>query len=42
MIPDQGEDRVIFFNDDINSDLQYKKYVLDEVRYAIENKTFQM
>ncbi len=42
MIPNLGEDGIIFFNEDINSDLQHKKYVLNEVRYAIENKTFQM
>lgn len=42
MIPSHGRDGVIFFDENINSDLQRKKYVLDEVRYAIENKTFQM
>lgn len=42
MVPSHEEDNVIFFDEAINADMQRKRYVLEEVRYAIENKTFQM
>lgn len=40
MVPSHEEDNVIFFDEAINADMQRKRYVLEEVRYAIENKMF--
>ena len=42
MVSVQAGDNIIFFDEAINADMQRNRYVLDEVRYAIENKTFQM
>lgn len=32
---------ILFFNDELNADMLHRRYVLNEVRYAVENKTFQ-
>lgn len=42
VIGPEGAEGTLFFNEDIRRDAARRKYVLDEVRYAVENRTFQM
>ncbi|MCI8790214.1 MAG: GGDEF domain-containing protein [Lachnospiraceae bacterium] len=39
---EKASEGVLFFGDELNADMQHKKYVMEEVRYAVENKTFQI
>ncbi len=32
---------ILFFNEELNADMLRKRYILNEVRYAVEHKTFQ-
>ncbi len=33
---------ILFFNEELNADMLHNRYVMEEVRYAVENKTFQI
>lgn len=39
---EKAEDGILFFGDALNADMQHIKYVMEEVRYAVEHKTFQI
>lgn len=38
----KGRNGVVFFDEEIKGDLEHRNHVLEEVRYAIEHKTFRM
>lgn len=38
----KANDGVLFFGEELNADMLHKKYVMEEVRYAVEHKTFQI
>ena len=38
----KGRDGMVFFDEEIKRDMEHQKYVLEEVRYAIDHKTFRM
>lgn len=33
---------ILFFNEELNADMLHSRYVMEEVRYAVEHKTFQI
>lgn len=33
---------ILFFNEELNADMLYKRYIMEEVRFAIEHKTFRI
>lgn len=39
---EKAEDGVLFFGEELYADMQHIKYVMEEVRYAVEHKTFQI
>ena len=39
---DKAVDGVLFFTEELNADMLHKRYVMDEVRYAVEHKTFRI
>lgn len=39
---DKAVDGVLYFGEELNADMQHKAYVLEEIRYAIAHKTFQI
>ncbi len=42
VMADRDGDRVVFFDEKIKREMEYRNHVLEEVRYAIEHKTFRM
>lgn len=42
VMENRGRDGVIFFDEEIKKEMEHRNYVLEEVRYAIEHKTFRM
>lgn len=42
VIGPEGTEGMLFFDEDIRRDVERRKYVLDEIRYAVEHQTFQM
>lgn len=39
---EKAKDGVLFFGEELNRDMQHIKYVMEEMRYAVEQKTFQI
>ncbi len=42
VFPQRSTDGIIFYDKEIDSDMQHLKYVMEELRYAIDHETFQM
>lgn len=38
----KAKEGVLFFGEELNADMLHKRYVMEEVRYAVEHKTFQI
>lgn len=38
----RGRDGVVFFDEEIKREMEHRNHVLEEVRYAVEHKTFRM
>lgn len=38
----KGRGGMVFFDEEIKKDMEHRKYVLEELRYAIDHKTFRM
>lgn len=42
IFPNKEKDGIVFFDQEINADLRHLKYIMEELRYAIDHKTFTM
>lgn len=42
VMAEKGKDGALFFDEQIQAAMEHKQYVMEEMRYAIEQKTFQM
>ena len=42
VFPSKEKDGIVFFDQEINADMRHLKYIMEELRYAIDHKTFHM